>query len=199
MSQLAAEHEVTLVAGSIAEWVESEGVYNTSLLIGPDGTQLAKYRKIHLFEIDLPGRVSFCEADFMLPGTETVVSDTPQGRLGLATCYDLRFPELFRQLADAGADVMAIPSAFTASTGPDHWEVLLRARAIENQAFVIAPNQFGQHTETLHSYGRSMIIDPWGIVLATAADGEGVITAAIDSSALAEVRQRLPAVRNRRL
>jgi len=200
LGRLAAQWHVTLLGGSIAEQApQSDKIYNTSLLFGPDGTQLASYRKIHLFEVDLPGKVSLCEADFMLPGEETVVTDTPVGRLGQATCYDLRFPELFRQLVDRGAQFVTLPSAFTSSTGPDHWEVLLRARAIENQIYILAPNQYGEHAATLHSYGRSMIVDPWGVVLATASDGERVITAEIDLALQEEVRQCLPSLKNRRL
>lgn len=199
MSQLATEHQIILLAGSIAERSPETGkIYNTSLLFAPDGVQLAAYRKIHLFEIDLPGKVRFCEAAMMTPGSEVVVADTPVGRLGQATCYDLRFPELFRQLVNRDAEFVAVPSAFTSSTGPDHWDVLLRARAIENQYFVIAPNQQGRHTVTLSSYGRSMIVDPWGVVLATATDDEGLIVAELDSTVLARTRQRLPALKNRR-
>ena len=199
MSDLAARLQVTLLAGSIAERVsESDKACNTSLLFAPDGRQLACYRKIHLFDIDLPGRVTFQESRFMDPGDQIVVTETSIGPLGQATCYDLRFPELFRKLVDAGARVFAIPSAFTMATGRDHWEVLLRARAIENQAFVIAPNQHGQHAPTINTYGRSMIIDPWGTVLATAADGETVITAEIDTDQQSEIRARLPALEHRR-
>ena len=199
MSELAARLEVTLLAGSIAERaVESDQVYNTSLLFSPAGEQLACYRKIHLFDIDLPGSVTFQESQLMAPGGRILVTQTPLGKLGQATCYDLRFPELFRRLVDAGAEVFAVPSAFTQATGRDHWEVLLRARAIENQVYVIAPNQYGRHSPSINTYGRSMIIDPWGTVLATAADGEGVITADIDSKRQTEIRARLPALIHRR-
>jgi predicted amidohydrolase len=200
MSQLAAEHQVTLVAGSIAESVpDTSKVFNTSLLFGPDGQQVARYRKIHLFEINMPGKVSFCESDIVLPGKDIVVSPTECGRIGQATCYDLRFPELFRRLVDEDAEVIVVPSAFTSSTGPDHWEVLLRARGIESQTFVVAPNQFGQHAPQLTSYGRSKIIDPWGTVLATAPDGEGLAIAEIDMDQIARTRDRLPSLKNRRL
>ena len=199
MSELASRLEVTLLAGSIAERTEqSSKIFNTSLLFGPDGRQLACYRKIHLFDIDLPDRVTFQESEIMGSGDRIAVSDTSIGRLGQATCYDLRFPELFRRLIDAGAEVFAIPSAFTLATGRDHWQVLLRARAIENQVFVIAPNQFGRHAPTINTYGRSMIIDPWGTILATAPDGEGAITAELDLDRQAEIRERLPALKHRR-
>jgi predicted amidohydrolase len=198
MSELAAKCQVTLVAGSIAERCDTNKIYNTSLLFGPDGVLLAQYRKLHLFDIDLPGCVTFRESQFVAMGNRLVVTDSVIGRLGQATCYDLRFPELFRLLVDLGAELLVIPSAFTMATGRDHWEVLLRARAIENQLFVVAPNQYGRHSENLHTYGRSMIIDPWGTVLATAPDGEGLITAEIDFDQLGQIRSRLPCLQHRR-
>ncbi len=199
LSQLAAEYKLTLVGGSMAEKSnQADKAYNTSLVFGPDGVMLSRYRKIHLFEIDLPGEVSVRETDIMLAGDEAIVTSTSAGLLGHATCYDLRFPELFRRLVDAGAEVFVIPSAFTLATGRDHWEVLLRARAIENQVFVVAPNQYGLHGPNLRSFGRSMIIDPWGVVLASTSDGVGVVTAEIDLDQVAGIRRRLPALRNRR-
>ena len=200
MAQLAARLEITLLAGSIAERSDSSGkVFNTSTLFAPDGRLLARYRKMHLFEVDLPGRVTFQESRWMIAGDETAVVATPLGRLGLATCYDLRFPELFRRLADEQADVFLIPSAFTETTGRDHWEVLVRARAIENQVYVVAPNQYGVHGPKMRSYGRSMIVDPWGTPLAIAPDGEGVVLAEIDLLRLEAIRRELPALANRRL
>lgn len=199
MSELAARLEVTLLAGSLAESRPGhQRVSNTSLLFGPDGRQLACYRKLHLFDIDLPGHVTFQESAFVEPGREIVVTSTPVGRLGQATCYDLRFPELFRRLVEEGATTILVPSAFTRATGRDHWEVLLRARAIENQVFLVAANQFGNHAPGISTYGRSMIIDPWGTVLATASDGEGIILAELDTDRLEEVRSRLPALSHRR-
>lgn len=199
MSELAARLQVTLLAGSIAQRVEgSDKVFNASLLFSPKGEQLACYRKIHLFDIDLPGQITFQESGFMQAGDRLVVTETAIGRLGQATCYDLRFPELFRRLVDAGADVFCIPSAFTLPTGRDHWQPLLRARAIENQTYVIASNQYGRNGPGIVTYGRSAIIDPWGVPLAVAADGETVITAEIDLDHQAEIRERLPALRHRR-
>jgi predicted amidohydrolase len=198
MSELAATCQVTLVAGSIGERSETNKIYNTSLLFGPDGAMLARYRKLHLFDIDLPGSVTFRESQFMASGDRVVVTQTAIGRLGQATCYDLRFPELFRLLVDGGAELLVIPAAFTMATGRDHWEVLLRARAIENQVYVVAPNQYGRHDKDLHTYGRSMIIDPWGTVLATASDGEGQITAETDFDRLSQIRSRLPSLLHRR-
>ena len=200
LGELAAELQITLVGGSLAERREGhQRISNTSLLFGPDGTQLACYRKMHLFDIDLPGRVSFCESSFVEPGEEIVVTETPLGRIGQATCYDLRFPELFRGLVDRGAEIIVVPSAFTQSTGRDHWEVLLRARAIENQVFVVAANQHGVHAPGITTYGRSMIIDPWGTVLATAPDGEAVITAELNFDRQRDIRATLPALKHRRV
>ena len=198
MSELAARLKITLLAGSIAERAKSGEVFNSSLLFGPDGQQLACYRKIHLFDIDLPGRVTFQESKFLSPGNQIRVTETPIGRLGQATCYDLRFPELFRSLVDRQADLFVVPAAFTLATGRDHWETLVRARAIENQAYIIAPNQFGRHTPTMNSLGRSLIVDPWGTVLATAPDGEAVITAIVQRTHQATIRATLPALSHRR-
>jgi len=198
MGELAAELKITLVAGSIGERTESNKICNTSLLFGPEGSQLAKYQKIHLFDIDLPGIVTFRESDFMTPGQTLAVTETNVGKLAQATCYDIRFPELFRLYAQRGAELVVTPAAFTMPTGRDHWHVLLRARAIENQMFVVAPNQFGKHGGELHSYGRSIIIDPWGTVLAQASDGEGVITAEIDLEQQVTIRSRLPCLQHRR-
>jgi deaminated glutathione amidase len=199
LAALARRLGITLLAGSICERSEVTGkACNTSLLFGADGALVARYRKRHLFDIDLPGQVRYQESAWLLPGDEIVCPTTPVGRLGLSICYDLRFPEMYRRLADLGADVLLIPAAFTLPTGRDHWEVLLRARAIENQAFVIAPNQHGQHGSSLTTYGRSMIVDPWGTPLAIAPDGVGIALAEIDLDRLAEIRQRLPALRHRR-
>lgn len=200
MSRLARELKIILIAGSMAEQGEPAGarVFNSSLIFDADGQQLSKYRKLHLFDIDLPGTITFRESEFMSPGDSVRVTPTPLGTLGQATCYDLRFPELFRMLVARGAEMAVVPSAFTMPTGRDHWEVLLRARAIENQIFIVAPNQCGKHGDNLHTYGRSMIIDPWGTVLATAADGEGVICAEIDLKQLAAIRSRLPCLQHRR-
>ena len=199
MSRLAARLGITLLAGSIGEQVEdAERVFNTSLLFSPEGEQLASYRKIYLFDIDLPQQLSYQESSIVQAGDRLVVTQTALGRLGQATCYDLRFPELFRRLMTADAEVLCIPSAFAVATGRDHWEPLLRARAIENQAYVIAPNQFGRHDSTIRTCGRSMIVDPWGIPLAVAADGETVVTAEIDLDRQQQIRRQLPALQHRR-
>ena len=162
----ARELGIHLLAGSIAERGEGEKASNTSVLIGPDGEDLAVYRKIHMFDVDAGG-VSYRESEHEQPGAEIVTAPVGELIAGLSVCYDLRFPELFRILALRGARLLTVPSAFTAATGRDHWEVLLRARAIENQAFVLAPNQVGEAPPHFDSFGHSAIVDPWGEVLAT--------------------------------
>lgn len=188
---------IHLLAGSISERGEGEKASNTSVLIGPDGEDLAVYRKIHMFDVDAGG-VSYRESEFERPGEEAVVTQAGDLSVGLTVCYDLRFPELFRILALRGARLIAVPSAFTLATGRDHWEVLLRARAIENQLFVLAPNQWGEAPPHYSSFGRSAIVDPWGVVLATAADGECFVAADLDFAALERVRESLPSLANRR-
>jgi predicted amidohydrolase len=195
----ARELGIDLVAGSIVERLEgSERNGNTSLHFGPDGECRAIYRKLHLFDVEVEGR-QYSESDTEQPGEEIVLSTLADGtRLGMSICYDLRFPELFRILTLRGARVMVVPSAFTLPTTRDHWEVLLRARAIENQCFVVAPNQIGEHPGGMRSGGRSLIIDPWGLVLAGAPDAETAIAADLDLSRVDEVRGRIPALTHRR-
>lgn len=200
MSRLARELQIHLIAGSITEQVAGDArCYNTSALLGPDGGQIAVYRKIHLFDVDLPGRVTVRESDAKLAGAETVTAATPLGAIGLSICYDLRFPELYRRLTFAGAQIIAVPSAFTFPTGEAHWDALIRARAIENQAYVIAPAQFGTNVHGFSDYGNSMIVDPWGRVIARASDQEGVVVAPIDFEYLLRVRRELPALGHARL
>ena len=171
MSKLAARLGITLVAGSIAERDETSGhAFNTSLLFDSQGRLLARYRKMHRFNVELPGQVSVRESKWISAGGGVATAATSLGTLGMAICYDLRFPELFRRLASAEAEVIVVPSAFTQATGRDHWEILLRARAIENQAYVIAPNQAGHRPPQPASHGHSAIIDPWGRILAMADD-----------------------------
>ncbi len=197
--RLARELGIDLVAGSICERVEGEPkLRNTSVHVGSHGEIKAVYRKLHLFDVEVDG-TRYAESEQEEPGDETVLSATADGvELGLSICYDLRFPELYRRLALAGARVLTVPAAFTLATTRDHWEVLLRARAIENQAFVIAPNQIGEHPPGNRSGGRSMIVDPWGLVLAVAADKETHVIADLDLALLAGVRRRLPALRHAR-
>jgi predicted amidohydrolase len=186
---------IHLLAGSICE-SGGEKASNTSVLIGPDGEDLATYRKIHMFDVDAGG-VSYRESEHEQPGAEIVTAPLGDLVVGLTVCYDLRFPELFRILALRGARLFAIPSAFTLATGRDHWEVLLRARAIENQAFVLAPNQVGKAPPHFDSFGRSAIVDPWGVVLATAPDEECFLAADLDLEAQERVREELPSLANR--
>jgi predicted amidohydrolase len=195
----ARELRVDLVAGSIAERLEGgEKLANTSVHVDPDGEIRAVYRKVHMFDVEIDGH-SYRESDVERAGEEIVSSVTADGvELGLAICYDLRFPELFRILAVRGARMIAVPSAFTLPTTRDHWETLLRARAIENQTFVIAANQVGRHRGGQRSGGRSMIVDPWGVVLAQAPDREGYIVADCDLEYQREIRAKLPSLANRR-
>ena len=185
--------------GSILE-VESgdPGVYNTAFVIDPNGELIAKYRKIHMFDVDLADDEAYRESATVTPGDEIVVAEIDDFPIGLATCYDLRFPELFRILALRGAKAIVLPAAFTMTTGKDHWETLIRARAIENQVYMIASAQWGMHPPGNWCYGRSMIVDPWGTVIATAADGVGVASAAIQSSRVEAVRRQVPSLANRR-
>jgi deaminated glutathione amidase len=193
----ARELGIHLLAGSISEaGGEGEKASNTSVLVGPDGDDLAVYRKIHMFDVDAGG-VSYRESEHERPGAEPVTAPLGELVLGMTVCYDLRFPELFRILALRGSRVVAVPSAFTLATGRDHWEVLLRARAIEDQVFVVAPNQTGEAPPHYSSFGHSMIVDPWGVVLATAPDGEGFVAAELDLSAQDRVRESLPSLANR--
>jgi predicted amidohydrolase len=194
----ARELGVHVVAGSISELVaERDKLSNTSVLVGPDGEVGAVYRKIHMFDVDVGG-VAYRESEHEEPGTEIVVSSAADVPVGLTVCYDLRFPELYRILAVRGARVITVPAAFTLHTGKDHWEPLLRARAIENQAFVLAPNQIGEAPPHYNSYGRSMIVDPWGVPLATAPDEECFVAADLDFGLQDRIRESLPSLANRR-
>jgi predicted amidohydrolase len=196
---IARELGVDLVAGSILERVPGrEKLANTSVHVDPQGEVRATYRKVHMFDVEVGGR-SYRESDLEEPGEQIVLSQTADGvELGLSICYDLRFPELYRILAVAGARVIALPAAFTLATTRDHWETLVRARAIENQAFVVAANQVGAHPAGHRSGGRSMIVDPWGTVLAQAPDRACHIVAELDLDAQLEIRASLPSLANRR-
>jgi predicted amidohydrolase len=193
----ARELGIHLLAGSVSEQGAGEKAFNTSVLIGADGEDLAVYRKIHMFDVEAGG-VTYRESEHEEPGEEIVTAALDGIAVGLSVCYDLRFPELFRILAVRGAQILTVPSAFTLATGRDHWEVLLRARAIENQAFVLAPNQVGTAPPHFSSNGRSMIVDPWGVVLATAPDEECFAAAELDVAAQESVRETLPSLANRR-
>jgi predicted amidohydrolase len=198
--EIATTRKITLLAGSIVErstQADHDHLHNTSCLIDPAGAIVGTYRKIHLFDVDVPGAVHR-ESATITAGNEVVVVDAGLLRIGMATCYDLRFPELFREHLRRGANTVVLPSAFTAATGKDHWEPLLRARAIENQVFVIAPNQRGSSTDKLHWHGRSMIVDPWGVVLATAPDRDSWIAADLNLDQLDRIRATLPSGEHRR-
>ena len=199
---LAGELGIHLLLGSFNEKVagESTRCANTSVLFGPDGARLATYRKLHLFDVDVPGGVTFRESETVVAGDEVVVAATPLAAIGLTICYDLRFGELYRALVARGAEVIAIPSAFTAATGRAHWEVLVRARAIETQSFVLAPAQWGQHDDggLRESHGQALIVDPWGQVLAEVPDGTGVAVAEVDLARVERARRAIPVAEHRR-
>jgi len=202
--ELARRLGIHLLLGSFNEKSdEPRRCYNTSVLFSPEGKILAAYRKIHLFDVDVSesGGVRFAESATCKPGAEVVVADTALGRIGLSICYDLRFPELYRALVDRGAEILTIPSAFTLATGKDHWQPLLRARAIETQCYVLAAAQHGEHDDAglKASWGHAMIVDPWGLPVATAADGPGLACAEIDLARVARVRRAIPVAQHRRV
>lgn len=200
MGTLARELKITLLAGSILEeGAPGDRLYNTSALFGPDGARLAVYRKMHLFDVEVGDGQTYRESAKVAPGTEVVVAETAVGKVGLSVCYDLRFPELYRALAAKGARLLTVPAAFTLATGKDHWEVLLRARAIENQAYVLAPAQQGKHPKDRLTWGHAMIVDPWGLVTARCSEGEGLAMAELDVKLLERYRRDLPALQHRRM
>lgn len=201
-AERARQHGIHLLLGSFNEASdEANRCYNTSVLLDPAGEIAAVYRKMHLFDVDVSADVRFAESATVKPGAEAVVAHTPLGALGLSICYDLRFPELYRLLVGKGAQVLTVPSAFTLTTGKDHWEPLLRARAIENQCYVLAPAQVGRHDDggLRQSWGHAMIIDPWGLVVARCSDGPGVAIGEIDLDRVAEVRRGMPVQQHRRV
>jgi predicted amidohydrolase len=198
LGRLASRYRFWLVGGSYLESVEgSDRFYNTSLAINPDGEVVARYRKLHLFDVEVDGK-TYQESATIAPGGEPVVAQLGRATVGLSVCYDLRFPELYRRLSARGARVVTVPAAFTMETGKDHWEVLLRARAIENQVFVLAAAQCGPHPPANACYGNAMVVDPWGIVLARAGYRESVVVADLDFGELERVRKTLPALAHRR-
>jgi predicted amidohydrolase len=198
LGELAREFGVYVLGGSILEGEpEADMLHNTSTFFDPSGELAAVYRKIHLFDVKVQDR-EYLESNTVAPGREIVTAKAGPATLGLSVCYDVRFPELYRLLALRGAEILAVPAAFTLQTGKDHWELLLRARAVENQAYVIAPAQWGQKADGRWSYGRSMIVDPWGTVLATCPDRDGFALATIDLDFLDRFRTEFPALKNRR-
>ncbi len=194
---LALRYGIYINNGSFVEAAGNGKAYNTSVLINPEGKVEAFYRKIHLFDIDLSGGLTYRESDRYERGTAAVTCSTPIGDFGFTICYDLRFPGLFRSLTEKGAKLIFVPAAFTMLTGKDHWEPLLRARAIENQVYIAAADQIGKHPDNKTCYGNSMIIDPWGKVVARASDRVGYITADVDWSYLEEIRGKIPCLKHR--
>jgi predicted amidohydrolase len=195
---LARETGAWLLLGSTPIKLEAERLANRSFLLAPDGAIAARYDKIHMFDVDLKNGESYRESALYRPGESSILATLPWGTLGMTVCYDLRFPYLYRALAQAGADFLSIPAAFTVPTGKAHWHVLQRARAIENACFVFAPAQWGEHAEGRKTFGHSLIVDPWGEILADAGEGVGFITAEIDTAKIAEARRMVPALRHDR-
>jgi deaminated glutathione amidase len=202
MRELARETGAWLLLGSLVidpgDNAADDRLANRSFLIDANGGIVARYDKIHMFDIDLPGGESYRESNAYRPGAGTVVAETPWGKLGMTICYDVRFPYLYRSLAHAGAEFLSVPSVFTVPTGTAHWHVLLRARAIENACFVFAPAAWGEHTGGRRSYGHSLIVDPWGKVLADGGEGVGIVTAEIDPAEIAKARGMVPSLRHDR-
>ncbi len=198
LSKTASNAGVWIIAGGLPEASEDpQRPYNTCAAFSPEGDLAAKYRKIHLFHVELPDGTRWQEQHACLPGDKAVCVDILGFRVGLSICYDIRFPEMYRRLQDMGADVLVVPSAFTPTTGKDHWHVLLRARAIENQSYVVAPAQFGRHPKRT-TYGKTLIVDPWGTVVAQCSDSIGMCQHTLDRGYLEEVRRSLPALKHRR-
>ncbi|MGK7890546.1 MAG: carbon-nitrogen hydrolase family protein [Leptolyngbyaceae cyanobacterium] len=200
LQTMAQRYQITLFGGGFpVPTQQADRVYNTASLFGQDGTQLTTYRKVHLFDVDLPDGNTYRESLTVLSGTDLPPAYPSKefGTLGLSVCYDVRFPELYRHLSKQGADVLLIPAAFTAFTGKDHWQVLLQARAIENTCYVIAPAQTGKHYARRQSHGHALIVDPWGTILADAGDEPGVAIAPIDPSRLEQVRRQMPSLNHR--
>ncbi len=217
LQKMAQRFQVTLVGGGYpvpvtvdAETATRNGsssvgdpvqkVFNTLVVIGPEGDELARYQKIHLFDVNVPDGNTYRESDSVAPGHQPQIYPSERlGTLGLSVCYDVRFPELYRGLVDQGAEILLVPAAFTAYTGRDHWQVLLQARAIENTCYVIAPAQVGLHYERRQCHGHAMILDPWGAILADAGDQPGVALAEINPERLQQIRRQMPSIDNRRL
>jgi predicted amidohydrolase len=204
LSKLAMQHDIWLVGGSIpvrpSRQDDDPRVFSSCLVYGPDGELAARYDKLHLFDVDITdAQGRYRESERFRYGDSVVTFDTPFGRIGIAVCYDLRFPELFRALTEDGAEIIVLPSAFTRLTGQAHWEILVRARAIENTCYVLAAGQGGRHDARRETFGHSMIVDPWGVILAGLGEGEGVAVSMLEARTLSNVRERLPSIEHRRL
>jgi len=199
LKTMAQRFQVTLLGGGFPVPVDNTKVYNTALLIDPNGVELVRYQKVHLFDVNVPDGNTYQESSTVMPGIQLppVYHSETLGNLGLSVCYDVRFPELYRHLADKGADILFVPAAFTAYTGKDHWQVLLQARAIENTCYVIAPAQTGRHYAMRKTHGHAMIVDPWGVILADAGDQPGVAIAEINPTRLEQVRRQMPSLEHR--
>jgi len=197
LREQASKHGVWVVGGGMPEAAEAKRTYNTCVVVDPRGDIAASYRKIHLFDVDIPGGAVLRESDSTVAGSERVVVEIEGAKVGLSICYDLRFPELYRELVlDRGAEVLLVPSAFTAHTGAAHWHLLLRARAIEDQAWVVAAAQWGKHNEKRESYGHALVVDPWGTVTGERESGDGVVVATLDGAAVARRRTQMPCARH---
>jgi predicted amidohydrolase len=193
--ELAVARKLWIIGGGTPEIVpgDPKRTYNTAIVIDPAGALVARYRKIHLFDIDIPGGATLRESDATCAGNELVVVDIAGAKVGLSICYDVRFPELYRSLVkNAGAEILVVPAAFTAHTGAAHWHLLLRARAVEDQAWVVAPAQWGRHNEKRESFGHTLVIDPWGTIVGEQADGDGVVLANLDGATVAKRRTQMP-------
>jgi predicted amidohydrolase len=196
---MAQRFQVTILGGGSPVPVEQGKVYNTALLVAPNGQELARYEKVHLFDVNLPDGNTYRESETVVAGSRVppIYPSKELGNIGLSVCYDVRFPELYRQMAQLGAEVLFVPAAFTAHTGKDHWQVLLQARAIENTCYVIAPAQTGRHNALRQSHGHAMVIDPWGVILADAGEMPGVAIAEIVPARLEQVRRQMPSLQHR--
>jgi len=199
LKTMAQRFQVTILGGGFPVPAANGKVYNVALLVGPDGSELTRYEKVHLFDVNLPDGNTYRESGTVVAGLRlpAVYPSKDFGNLGLSVCYDVRFPELYRHLSQMGAEVLFVPAAFTAYTGKDHWQVLLQARAIENTCYIIAPAQTGRHYDMRQTHGHAMIVDPWGVVLADAGDRPGVAIAAIEPSRLEQVRRQMPCLQHR--
>ncbi|MCF2970896.1 carbon-nitrogen hydrolase family protein [Synechococcus sp. Nb3U1] len=201
LSKMAQRYQVFVFGGGYPVPDQQGRIYNTAALYDPDGKEISRYRKIHLFDVNLPDGNTYRESSTVVSGDELVTCEHEQlGHLGLSVCYDVRFPELYRSLVDRGAQILLVPAAFTAYTGRDHWQILLQCRAIENTCYVIAPAQVGNHYERRQCHGHAMILDPWGVILADAGgEKPGVAIAEIDPERLQSVRRQMPSIQHRRL
>lgn len=199
LKTMAQRYQITVLGGGFPVPTDNGKVVNTALLVGPDGEELTRYEKVHLFDVNLPDGNTYQESQTVLAGMRLppVYPSKDLGSLGLSVCYDVRFPELYRHLSQMGAEVLFVPAAFTAYTGKDHWQILLQARAIENTCYVIAPAQTGLHYQLRQSHGHAVIIDPWGVILSDAGDKPGVAIASIEPARLEQVRRQMPSLQHR--